>query len=129
MQKSKYKRIRLPDGTTKDEHRIVMERYLGRPLTSIEVIHHHNGNPRDNRLENLQILSREAHARYHNPVPWGGSGADSRKVGLEGTAWCVNCKTFHPIEEFWKNRAQWNGLQKSCKKTHHNSRKRKREVH
>jgi transposase-like protein len=37
------------------EHRLVMARALGRPLTDIETVHHIDGNRENNLIENLQL--------------------------------------------------------------------------
>lgn len=45
------------------EHRYVMEQHIGRELTSSEVVHHIDGDPLNNRIENLEILTQNIHAK------------------------------------------------------------------
>lgn len=47
-------------------HCYVMECYLGRELTKDEVVHHINGIITDNRIENLQVISRADHVKIHH---------------------------------------------------------------
>lgn len=53
------------NGKSRTRHRIVIEEHLGRPLRSDEHIHHKSGNVRDNRIENLEILSNREHRLRH----------------------------------------------------------------
>ena len=50
------------------EHRIVMERHLGRVLDPSENIHHLNGDKTDNRIENMIIVSNSEHGKIHSNI-------------------------------------------------------------
>ena len=43
------------------EHRVIMERLLGRRLNNNEVVHHINNDRIDNNPDNLQLLTKEEH--------------------------------------------------------------------
>lgn len=47
------------------EHRLVMEKHIGRYLTDDEVAHHVNEEKDDNRIENLQLMTKAEHMAHH----------------------------------------------------------------
>ncbi len=67
--------IRNEDGsiTSKSYPRILMEESLGRPLEPYEDVHHKDGNPLNNSIENLEVKlhgehQREHSAKYHDKI-------------------------------------------------------------
>ena len=70
--KEGYKQIYKPksaearDNGYAAEHRVVASKKLGRPLRDNEVVHHRDGNKRNNRPSNLQVMSRSKHWKVHH---------------------------------------------------------------
>jgi hypothetical protein len=71
-QKLRKARLNSGDGVTYakfygvHEHRVIAEQMLGRPLSNGEVVHHFDGNIRNNSPENIHVFSSQAeHAAFH----------------------------------------------------------------
>lgn len=63
-----------PDGYMRDSktdkyiHRLVMEKYLGRELKTWEHVHHIDGNPQNNNIKNLQVLTNSEHRKLEYSI-------------------------------------------------------------
>lgn len=53
------------DGSLLAYYRGVMAAHIGRLLTPEEIVHHINGDPGDDRIENLEIVTRAEHIDMH----------------------------------------------------------------
>lgn len=109
----KYKTIKLKNGTTRDEHRIVMEEHLGRRLERTELIHHINGNKSDNRVENLELTNRKTHAKEHS---LGISIRPKERILFKnGGTICQKCGANKKIKDFCKDNRRPKGVNSQCK--------------
>jgi hypothetical protein len=72
-------------GTYVLEHRLVMERKLGRYLLPEEVVHHINGKHDDNRPENLQLFAKNSdHLKHELTGKCPNWTTEGRRRTLEG---------------------------------------------
>lgn len=71
MSKYPYERTYRPDHPNSNyqglvlTHRLVMSEHIGRPLLDGEVVHHLDGNKRNNNIENLELMSTRDHHLEH----------------------------------------------------------------
>lgn len=100
----------MKDGSTIDEHRLIVN------VKGFDtVVHHKNGDKSDNRIENLDVMSRSEHSILH------GLGriihGDRRQFTSDenGNAICRYCNKTKAWEDFAKNKSWSHGRKSICK--------------
>lgn len=101
-----YRRIRCKDRKQRFEHVIVWENHSG-PVPAGMELHHINGNKLDNRIDNLQLVSRLDHKRIH-------SGCF--RVGPVWLKRCRRCKWLRPIDSDFYEYPGRNGAMGICRR-------------
>jgi hypothetical protein len=59
---------RQEDGSYKAEHRLVVEKTIGRPLRSDEIVHHLDENKQNNNIDNLVVVTKAEHIQIHRDL-------------------------------------------------------------
>ncbi len=67
----KYKAVKI-DGKVMLAHRFIMEKHLGRLLAEGEIVHHIDGDGRNNVINNLKVMTLVDHAIMHRKEQLGG---------------------------------------------------------
>ena len=60
-----YKSVGIGNRKSRAEHRVLVEKKLGRRLGRFELVHHDNKSKRDNSEGNLKVVTPSEHAKIH----------------------------------------------------------------
>lgn len=90
-------------------HRLIMENHIGRKLRDDELVHHINERKDDNRIENLQIMSKAEHMIEHR------KGVFLNPNNTHTHKQCPMCKEIKPHAEYYPDKYNSTNLRNNCK--------------
>jgi hypothetical protein len=93
------------------EHVLVVENAMGKPLRSGAIPHHANGDPADNRNENLVACHNQAHHMLIHArarIVRAGGRPSLHKI-------CCGCDTLLLKKHFYPNPTTWDGVTSLCR--------------
>ena len=90
------------------EHRIIMENILNRLLNPNEIVHHKNGDGKDNRPINLEVMLREKHSRMH-------TSKQGRKMVILKCPWCNKIFDREMRKSFLQNNTEYTCCSPVCR--------------
>lgn len=65
LKQNGYYAVTIGKDKNRPLHDVIMEEHIGRKLTKDECVHHINHIRNDNRIENLQLMTKSEHSRLH----------------------------------------------------------------
>jgi hypothetical protein len=92
LEEDGYWSVKVTMKSWRPEHIVIVEKALGEKLKPDEIVHHRNGDKGDNRIDNLQVMTRVEHAKIH---------AEAERIGLRvmaGELIVVESEVVHPLE-------------------------------
>jgi len=101
--KTRY-RTTTKDGKHKGKHRAIMEQVIGRELSTLEYVHHKDGNPLNNAPDNLEVMTPKDHSVHHNQ-----KYAVTKQCAVCGI-WFVPHKTKRKRQQTCGSRECWSEL-------------------
>jgi hypothetical protein len=90
------------------EHRIIMENGIGRLLLDSEIVHHIDGNKKNNVIENLEITSASEHSTLHGKY-------NIKKMVELKCPWCKNLFITEKRKSFLAKKTEYTCCSRGCR--------------
>lgn len=96
------------EGKHKFKHHIIAEEVLGRKLKDMEMVHHVDGNPKNNNRDNLVICSRPYHNFLHARMK------AQKGCGNPNYKRCQFCGEWDDPKNMYVKPHHWEAYHRSC---------------